>query len=201
VRRLHAVPLRPVEPSVQILALCTANQCRSPMAEVLLRRALEARGIDAVVRSAGLRPGGFPASPGSVRAMARRRLVLDGHCSHQLLVDDVTRADLVVCMARSHAREAVVLHPVSWPRTFTLKELVRRGGAIGPRRPDQPFDEWLTDLGRGRQRGALMGADPDDDVADPIGGPDTAYEATAALLEDLITRAVALAFPGDLLRR
>ncbi|MDQ3385370.1 MAG: hypothetical protein M3503_05075, partial [Actinomycetota bacterium] len=104
---------------------------------------------------------------------------------------------LVVCMARSHARDAVVLHPPSWSRTYTLKELVRRGEAVGARRPGQPLDAWLTELGRGRQRAALLGADPDDDVADPIGGPDSAYEATAALLEDLVARAVGLAFPED----
>ena len=165
------------------------------MGEVLLRRALDARGVDAVVRSAGALPGGVPASPGSVRAMARRGLVLDGHRSHQLLAEEVAAADLVVCMARSHARNAVVLHPGSWPRAFTLKELVRRGEAGGPRRPGQPLDGWLAEIGRGRQRAALLGADPDDDVADPIGRPDSAYEATAALLEDLVGRAVALAFP------
>ena len=182
---------------MQILVLCTANQCRSPMAEVLLRRALEALGMDAVVRSAGVHPGGVPASPGSVRAMARRGLVLDEHRSRQLLAEDVAVADLVVCMARSHARDAVVLQPASWPRTFTLKELVRRGEAVGPRHPGQPIDGWLTELGRGRQRAALLGAHPDDDIADPIGRPDSAYEATAALLEDLVARAVALAFPAD----
>ena len=166
------------------------------MAEVLLRRALEAQGVDAVVGSAGVLRGGVPASPGSVRAMARRGLVLDEHRSRQLLAADVAAADLVVCMARSHAREAVVLDPTSWPRTFTLKELVRRGEAAGARRPYQTLDGWLTALGGGRQRAGLLGADPEDDVADPIGGPDSAYEATAALLEDLVDRAVALAFPG-----
>ena len=195
-RRLHAVPLTATLPPVQILVLCTANQCRSPMAEVLLRRALEAQGTHAAVRSAGALPGGVPASGGSVRAMARRGLVLDEHRSRQLLAEEVAAADLVLCMARSHARSSVVLHPPSWSRTFTLKELVRRGEAVGARRPGQPLDEWLAELGRGRQRAEMLGADPEDDVADPIGGPDSGYEATAALLEELVTRAVGLAFPG-----
>jgi len=180
----------------RLVAVCTANQCRSPMVEVLLRHALEARGVGAQVSSAGSLRGGVPASPGSVKAMARRGLDLDAHESHQLTAEDLASADLVVCMARRHAREAVVLHPPAWPRTFTLKELVRRGEAVGARGPGQSLEAWLTTLGVGRTRSGLLADDPVDDVADPIGGPDSAYEATAVLLEDLVGRAVDLAFPA-----
>lgn len=182
---------------MRILTLCTANQCRSPMAEVLLRVALEARGVAAEVVSAGSLQGGVGASEGSVRAMARRGLALAEHRSHQMTAFDVAAADLVLCMARRHAREAVVLHPPAWPRTFTLKELVRGGEASGPRGPGQTLDDWLGALGRYRERAALLSDDTLDDVVDPMGGPDSAYEATAALLQDLVERAVALAFPPD----
>lgn len=165
------------------------------MAEVLLQRALRERGIPATVTSAGAMRGDVPASEGSVEAMARRGLDLGAHRSHQLTADDLAGADLVLCMARRHSREAVVLHPPAWPRTFTLKELVRRGEALGPRRAGQPLDTWLAEVGEGRTRSALLADDPLDDVADPIGGPDSAYEATAVLLEDLVTRTVALTFP------
>ena len=178
-----------------VLVLCTANQCRSPMAEVLLRRALAARGADVDVRSAGMMAGGAPASGGSVRVMSARGLDLAGHRSHHMTVAEVAAADLVIAMARVHAREAVVLHPPAWPRTFTLKDLVRRGERVGARLPEEPLAAWLERVGAGRTRADLLGRDPADDVADPIGGPDRAYESTAALLEDLVERAVDLAFP------
>lgn len=181
---------------VRVLCVCTANQCRSPMAEVLLRRALEERGVDAHVASAGSLDGGVAASGGSVRAMAARRLDLSAHRSRRMTADDVAAADLVVCMARRHAREAVVLHPPAWPRTFTLKDLVRRGGAVGARQPGQPLDAWLAAVGAGRTRADLLSDDGRDDVADPVGGPDRAYEATAVLLDDLVGRLVDLAFPA-----
>lgn len=169
------------------------------MAEVLLRRALAARGVVAEVASAGSLRGGVVASGGSVRAMASRGLELGDHTSHQVTAEDLAAADLVLVMARRHTREAVVAHPAAWPRTFTLKELVRRGEALGPRGPGQPLDEWLGELGRDRVRSALLSDDPLDDVADPMGGRDDEYEATAAELEDLVERAVVLAFPpgGD----
>jgi protein-tyrosine phosphatase len=165
------------------------------MAEVLLRRALAARGVEVTVSSAGCLPGGVAASGGSVRAMAARGLDLGAHLSRRMTADEVAAADLVLCMARSHAREAVVLEPSAWPRTFPLKDLVRRGERVGARRPDEPLDDWLVRVGEGRARRDLLADDPADDVADPIGGPDRAYEATAVLLEDLVGRVVDLAFP------
>ncbi len=144
--------------------------------------------------SAGELPGGVPAERGSVRAMAARGLDLGRHSSRAFTAEHLEGADLVLCMARRHVREAVLLHTDAWPRTFTLKELVRRGEARGPRRPDQTLDEWLAEVHQGRRTTDLLGEDALDDVEDPIGAPDHVYEDTAAELEDLIDRLVGLAF-------
>jgi protein-tyrosine phosphatase len=181
--------------SIDVLLLCTANQCRSPMAEALLRAALQARGVEATVSSAGLFRGGVPASPGSVVAMARRGLDLDRHRSRTVTSELLGGADLVLGMARLHVREAVVAAPEVWPRAFTLKELVRRGAAAGPRPAGQPLEAWLAAVHEGRRRADLIGDDAEDDVADPVGGPERLYLATAEELEDLVTRLVDLAFP------
>lgn len=164
------------------------------MAEVLLQRHLDAGGVEARVSSAGELPPGVPAADGSVRAMAARGLDLDRHRSRMMDPDLLAAADLVVGMARRHVREAVLAHPEAWPRTFTLKELVRRGEAVGPRRPAQSLEAWLRLVNFGRQTGELLGEDPDDDVEDPIGAPDHVYEATARELDDLVGRLVAVAF-------
>jgi protein-tyrosine phosphatase len=167
------------------------------MAEVLLRERLAAAGVDAVVRSAGDLPGGSPASAGSVKAMAARGLDLTAHRSQTLTPELVEGADLVLAMGRRHLRSAVALHPAAFGRTFTLKELVRRSIPVGPRRPGQPLEDWLAAVHAGRTLGGLLGEDPTDDVADPIGGPDREYEATAVELVDLIDHLVdvALAAP------
>lgn len=185
----------PVREHCEVLVLCTANQCRSPMAEVLLRDRLIAAGVGAVVRSAGDLPGGVGASGGSVRAMATRGLDLSAHRSQSLRPDLVSSADLVVAMARRHLRSAVAMVPDAWGRTFTLKELVRRAAAAGPRRPGQPFAAWLAEVHEGRDRASLLGDDPADDISDPMGGPDHHYEATAVELGELLDALVALGFP------
>ena len=100
----------------------------------------------------------------------------------------VREADLVLAMAREHVREAVVLVPEAFPRTFTLKELVRRGSQIGARQPAEPLDRWLAQAHAGRTTRDLMGTSPEDDVADPIGQPRPAYERMVNDLNSLIDR-------------
>ncbi len=165
------------------------------MAEGLLRACLEARGVDATVSSTGVSFRDRPASANAVDAMRRRGIDIDPHRSRMLDVDQLTRADLVLCMERTHVREAVILHPPSFPRVFTLKELVRRGEQIGSRGPDEHTEQWLTRAGLGRRPLDHLGASAADDVADPIGlGPDQ-YEETAAELADLVARLVDLMWP------
>jgi len=179
----------------EVLVLCAANVCRSPMAAALLADRLRGRPAAATVRSAGSLTAGRPADPAAVRAMAARRLDISAHRSRVAGAGDVTGADLILAMDRSCLRQAVVLAPVSWPRAFTLKELIRRGQAVGRPAPREPLCAWLQRAQQGRARAELLGGCPEDDVADPAGGPQRAYDRTAALLSSLVAELVALCWP------
>jgi protein-tyrosine phosphatase len=168
-----------------VLCVCTGNVCRSPMLEVMLGSALRARGVDATVSSAGVWEAGHPASGHSVSECTDRGLDLHAHRSRVIDAAMVGRADLVLALAREHVRAVAGLVPEAFPRTFTIKELVRRGRAVGPRRPDEPLDGWLASAGQGRAAATYLRADADDDVADPIGGTRAQYARTAAELEAL----------------
>jgi protein-tyrosine phosphatase len=173
-----------------VLALCTANQCRSVMTEALLARRLAVAEADVPVRSAGVLSGGAPPPVEVISAMRGYGLEVADHRSQQVTAADLMAADLVLAMARTHVRHAVITEPAVWPRVFTLKEVIRRAEQTGPRMPGEPLAEWLARLHEGRQRTALLGDSPDDDVADPIGGPPRAFEATAAVLDGLLARLV-----------
>jgi protein-tyrosine phosphatase len=182
-----------------VLVVCTANRCRSVMAGALLARRLDAAGVAGWVHSAGLLGEGQPAPPGAVSAMASYGLDVRRHRSRLMTADEVGVASLVLAMGREHVRHAVVTEPAVWPRAFTLKEIVRRGQQAGPRAPGESLAEWVARLHAGRERAALLGDSPDDDVPDPMGGPPQAYLMTAALLDQLIGHLVGLCwrFPGD----
>ena len=166
------------------------------MAEALLRHRLERRGVEAHVHSAGLRLTGEPASANGVEVLAERGLDLSGHRSRIVNAELLRDTDLVLAMAREHLREAVLTLPDVWTHAFTLKELVRRGEAIGPRAPGESLDAWLARANGGRQRADLLGSSPDDDVPDPIGAGRSAYERTADELTGLVDRLVDLAWPA-----
>jgi protein-tyrosine phosphatase len=156
------------------------------MTEALLARSLTAAGVTGWVHSAGTLGQGEPPPPETVAAMAGYGLDVTQHRSRLLAAAELHTADLVLALAREHVRHAVVTEPAAWPRTFTLMELLRRGQQAGPRMPSEPLAGWLARVHADRDHAALLGDSPDDDVADPIGGPASAYVMTAALLDHLV---------------
>jgi protein-tyrosine phosphatase len=167
------------------------------MAEAMLAVRLAALGAEVKVRSAGTLRDGEPPLPEVIIAMEGYGLDVTPHRSHKVTPEDLERADLTIAMAREHLRYAVVMAPSVWPRAFTLRELVRRGTATGSRGPGESLSGWLARAHAGRERSALLGDSPEDDVADPIGGPQRGYTETAQILHQLIDRVVRLGWPVD----
>lgn len=164
------------------------------MVEAFLGRRLAGLGVKATVSSAGRLWEGAPATSESLAALAALGLDASAHRSRVLTPAMAGAADLVLGLAREHVRHAVALDAGLWPRTFTLKELVRRGEAVGARSPGQPFDEWLAKVHAGRDRADLLGGSRDDDVADPYGHGAPVFHRTAAELDELTARLVDLAW-------
>jgi protein-tyrosine phosphatase len=163
------------------------------MAAALLARRLDSPRTPVVVHSAGILPGdllpeGQPSSPEVISALGAYGLDLSGHRSRRVTPGDLVQADLVLGVSREHVRHAVVAAPDTWPRVFTLRELIRRGERTGPRVPGERLADWLARVHEGRERGALLGDSPLDDVADPIGGTSQAYADTATSLDELVGR-------------
>ena len=167
------------------------------MGEALLADRLRRRGVDAVVSSAGLVLHGKPASAHAISVLADRGIDHRSHRSRVMDAGILESADLVLAMTREHLREAAVLNPSTFDRTFTLKELVRLGEAAGPRAPGQPLGEWLDKVGAARDRTELLGSSADDDVADPYGMERHDYERTCAEIESHIDRLVEVAWPAS----
>jgi protein-tyrosine phosphatase len=183
--------------AIEILVVCSANQCRSPMAEGFLRAELASHAIDAIVRSAGVMAlADMPPTEDAIATMARAGVDIGAHRSQAVVSGDVEHADLVLGMTRAHVRELVLDVPSAWPRTYTLKEIVRRAEKQGPRALHENVGEWITRIGALRQPAELVGSDPVDDIDDPIGQPRSVYEAVANELAELTGRLVAAMFPA-----
>ena len=168
------------------------------MAQAILSRLAIDQGIPAEIASVGLLPGGDPVPPETQDALAVLGYndgAIAAHQSRQLSGGEVASADLVLGLARDHVREVVVRWPETWGRTFTLKELVRRGEGVGPRRVDEELEEWLARVSEGRDRRDLLGSSNVDDVVDPIGGPPSMFEQVAVEIQGLCVSLTDLVWP------
>jgi protein-tyrosine-phosphatase len=163
------------------------------MAEALLRHRLEAAGIDAVVTSAGILPGGVAASGPAVDVLRARGIDLGHHVSRTMVADEIAAADLVLGMERRHVQEAIVLVPPAEAWSFTLRDVVRRAEVTAARAGGESLRTWAARLSSERDRSQLLGVG-DDTVEDPIGRSRAHYERTAAELDDLLARLVERAF-------
>jgi protein arginine phosphatase len=114
--------------SKRILLVCTGNICRSPLAEALVRRSLEERGVtDVTVLSAGTGAwDGAPASEGAYLVGLERGLDLSGHRARLLTRELVESADLILTMARHHRARVDELGGEG--RVFVLGEYAGREG-------------------------------------------------------------------------
>ena len=128
-----------------VLFVCTGNVCRSPMAEGILRRAVQGRG-DYRVFSAGLGAmEGQPPSHYAVQAVRELGIDISGQRSRMLTPELVHQADYIFGMTHSHIDTVMLLYPQAAEKTFLLRE----------------FDDTLDFFEK--------------DISDPIGGSYDVY--------------------------
>jgi len=185
-----------VDEAFHVLFVCTGNIYRSPMAEAFCRAAIHERGLHATTASASTLEGDRPIAPLALCQIEDVDPQMATHRSHLLEPEDLLGADLVIAMTREHVRRVSVLEPGAFDRTFTLKELVRRGGRVGPRRPGQTLGEWLASLGEGRTRSDLLGDSDLDDLEDPVGESPAVVRGVARQIRSAVGVLVELVSPG-----
>jgi len=98
-----------------ITVVCTGNVCRSPMAERLLKHALngEDEPLNSIeVLSAGVSAfAGDPASDNSVRALAKVGIDLNDHRSRKISPQLMEKSDLILAMTEGHLSIMQQLYP------------------------------------------------------------------------------------------
>jgi len=179
-----------------VLTVCSANRCRSPMAEALLVGAV-ARTFDGdvTVRSAGFGPSGAPAEREVVEVMAEIGLDLSHHRSRTVDAGMLAEADLVLAMTRQHVMELVLLEESCWSKTFLLGEFASLAGSMPldasslavadfggsaevPGDSNTDLRRKVAQLHVGRRRSDLLALPSNLEVGDPVGGPLRGYRAT-----------------------
>ncbi|MDX6019193.1 protein tyrosine phosphatase [Scandinavium sp. V105_16] len=100
-----------------ILIICTANICRSPLGERLLRHHLPHKTID----SAGMvARSGRSADPDIKRVANRHKVSLDGHQSRQFTAALSTQYDLILVMEKEHLKHIAHIAPEARSKSMLL---------------------------------------------------------------------------------
>jgi len=129
---------------MHVLFVCTGNTCRSPLAAVLLQRALEARGVAGQVTVASAGTGawdGAPASEGAYLVGIEQGVDLSAHRARLLTRELVSEADLILVMSRHHAVRVAELGGPD--RVHLLGEFAGRTGTAAE--VTDPFGGELDD--------------------------------------------------------
>ncbi|MBW4042736.1 MAG: hypothetical protein HIU86_11550, partial [Acidobacteria bacterium] len=125
------------------LVVCTANVCRSPLAQRTLEHALAGSPLgDVHVSSAGTRAlEGEPMCAVSAEDLdPGDAAYATDHRARQLTGDLVRDADLVITMERAQRSAAVQAAPGSQSKVFTLREVEALLGVLAERDGEPPVD-------------------------------------------------------------
>ncbi len=180
--------------SFRVLIVCTANECRSPMAEYLLRQALTARWGAAPAASWTIESAGLQARPGremnrhAQTVLAEHDITATGFRSRLMTTDLAQNADLILTATREHRAQVVQLNPRVLARVFTMNQFGHLLTAV-PLFPPATTEEaghWLIEAAR-QARSQVPARTIEDDLADPIGKSVAHFRACARILQDDVT--------------
>lgn len=147
----------------KILVVCAANVCRSPLAELALRRGL---GVDSpiTVSSAGVRANaGDPicAAVASVHEDEEWQAWAQEHRAQPVTIEQVEQASILLTASRDIRGELVRMAPRSRDWMFTIKEAAHLGEGFSSSASDRVV-EYVAHLDRARSRAVPL---------TPPGGP------------------------------
>ena len=121
---------------MRILFICTANICRSALAEVVLMNKLQEKGLtDIEVESAGVYNYDGAPRDYMMSSYARKAGYELGGTAHYVTQTMVDSADLIICMEHSHVVEIQKRLPyVRWSRIYLFNEICfgEQTGLIDP---------------------------------------------------------------------
>lgn len=184
----------------RVLVVCTANQCRSPLAEYLLRDALTTlpgTGGWAVGSAGVVARDGRPMDPAAAVVLTERGLDVSGFARRRLTRELIARSDLVLTASREHRGQVAQLYPGALSRLFTLQQfghLLSRTAPLGLAAPggaDGPTAGRALITAAAAGRAELPGRTVADDLADPIGQPIGAFRDCAATIDRAVAAVLA----------
>lgn len=167
-----------------LLVVCSANQCRSPIAEFLLRRRFRMMDILVTVSSAGTHADdGLPMHPFAQQVLERCDFDPSRFTSRRLCAADLDNADLILVAERTHLESIAGLRPAAARRGFPILQFAQMAPLLAPL-PNAEAEEFSQALQDGVSLAlSQLSPRPDYDLADPIAKGQRAVNRCARLID------------------
>lgn len=182
-----------VQTEFRVLFVCTANLCRSPMAEYLMRQVLTQKWGPELADGWQMRSAGISATenlrvhPYAAAVLAKQGITADDFRTRRLTREDVADADLVLTATRDQRGHVVRLVPTALGRIFTINQL---GHLLAKANDQAPADTLAAGYALIEQAEACRALVPprtaEDDLSDPFGKSRAKFGACAKSLRGSI---------------
>ena len=123
--REGSIPMKQIENAYlhpMITFVCTANICRSPMAEYYFKKLIYIKKLPFETMSAGFLNSGNRISENSMLVLKENGIEAENHLSTQLNSAIVTDSQLILTMTQNHKETLIDYFPNSLYKTYTLIE-------------------------------------------------------------------------------
>ena len=125
------MPSNRSEKKINVLIVCTANVCRSPLGEAILKKMVSAADLNSLieVHSCGIwGMDGQKTSPLTEQVAKENDLDLSRHQARGIRPEIIKQADLILCMTPQHRQELIQFFPSQEKKIFTLKGFMKEKG-------------------------------------------------------------------------
>lgn len=168
-----------------VLVLCRANHCRSPLMEFLLREQVVLRNLNWTVTSAGTEAvDGWAMHQYSAQILGDRGLRTTGWVSRRLTDDLLADAHLVLTATQDQRELVETLQPALVGSTFTLLHLAHLARSTHPDRMLAAVElgPWLLQESYRRRKWMERTPENQRDLEDPLGRPPNRFRGCANVI-------------------
>lgn len=176
--------------SYTLLFVCTANQCRSPMAQFLAQQRLSSHPStqDWAVRSAGVHVADpMPIHPLAGAELTRRGLSPAGFASTLLTRELVSSSDLILTAETEHRSAVARLVPAAARKVFTILQFAALCRSLGPSSVDTSHAPGVALHEAALSKRGLRSRSESDDIPDPINRRRRAFRQCASTIESALS--------------
>lgn len=185
---------------MRILFVCTGNTCRSPMAEGMLRKLAQERGLTLEAQSAGVAASEGVSMSIHAASVLKDQGIKDVITSKPLRAEHTQWADLILTLTEAHKYRVIQTFPETADKVYALKEFAENNEMVTA--DQEELQQLVADVELDRALGNPRDEEKENrirelaqrlpvyDISDPFGGSREVYNRTATEIREALGKLI-----------